>query len=105
MSAATSYLRCTNCGTEANHVVIYAGNLATRIRCTHCGAVTTLDVSDDYLPELGHRIRTKPRRLRPEAADRFASFATSVPVRALTKPLRMAAEFVAVTGSRLRRRR
>jgi hypothetical protein len=105
VSAATSHLRCTSCDTESTHVVVYVGDLATRIRCTRCGALTTLDVSDDYLPELSRRIRTKARRMRPAPGDRLADVAASYPFRALTKPVRIAAELVAVAGSRLRRRR
>ena len=56
MAIQESFLRCTACDQEAEHVVVYAGRFVSEIQCSGCGAVTRLDVSEDYLPDLRQRI-------------------------------------------------
>lgn len=99
-----SFLRCTVCEREAEHEVVYAGRFVTQIVCTGCGAVTRLDVSEDYLPDLADRISTKPRRLAGLFRDDPATSVTSFPGRLLSKPLRMVGEFRDVWAGRTRRR-
>ncbi|WP_058234492.1 hypothetical protein [Devriesea agamarum] len=103
MSIEESFLRCTVCDRVADHVVIYAGRLVTEIKCTGCGAITRLDVSEEYLPDLGDRIRTKPRRLWRRLRRDPGELATSLPRRTLSKPWRMVGEFWAVWRGRRRR--
>lgn len=100
MSVEESYLRCTACDQEAEHVVVYAGRFVSQIQCTGCGAVTRLDVSEDYLPDLRQRISSKPRRLMRRLRRDPGQLATSLPVRTLSKPGRMAQEFRTVWRSR-----
>ena len=59
MAVQESYLRCTACEQESEHQVVYAGRFVSEIQCAGCGAVTRLDVSEDYLPDLRQRISTK----------------------------------------------
>lgn len=100
MAVQESFLRCTACDRDAEHEVVYAGRFVTQIVCTHCGAVTRLDVSEDYLPDLRDRISSKPRRLASVFRDHPLSSATSLPGRLLSKPLRMLDEVRTVHRSR-----
>ena len=102
MAVQESNLRCTVCDREAEHEVVYAGRFVTQIVCTHCGAVTRLDVSEDYLPDLRDRVATKPRRLASVFRDHPLSSTTSLPGRLLSKPLRMADEVLTVHRNRRR---
>lgn len=100
MSVEESFLRCTACEQDAEHEVVYAGRFVSQIRCAGCGAVTRLDVSEDYLPDLRQRISSKPRRLMRRLRRDPGELATSLPERTLSKPLRMAQEFRTVWRSR-----
>lgn len=100
MAVQESFLRCTACDQEAEHVVIYAGRFVSEIQCTGCGAVTRLDVSEDYLPDLRQRISSKPGRLLRRFRSDPGELASSLPVRTLSKPARMVEEFRAVWRSR-----
>lgn len=102
MAVEESFLRCTVCDREAEHEVVYAGRFVTQIVCTHCGAVTRLDVSENYLPDLRDRISSKPRRVASRFRDHPVSSATSLPGRLLSKPRRMADEVAAVWRNRRR---
>ena len=100
MSVQESFLRCTACDQEAEHVVVYAGRFVSEIQCAGCGAVTRLDVSEDYLPDLRQRITSKPGRLMRRLRSDPGELATSLPVRTLSKPRRMVEEFRTVWRSR-----
>lgn len=100
MSVQESYLRCTACDQESEHQVGYAGRFVTEIQCTSCGAVTRLDVSEDYLPDLRQRISSKPGRLMRRLRHDPGELATSLPQRTLSKPHRMLQEFRTVWRSR-----
>lgn len=104
MAVQESCLRCTVCEQEAQHEVVYAGRFVTQIVCTHCGAVTRLDVREEYLPDLAARITSKGRRISEDLRDEPAGLA-ALPVRTLSKPLRMMGEFRDVWRSRARERR
>lgn len=100
MSVEESFLRCMSCGQDAGHEVVYVGRFVTRIECSHCGAQTSLDISEEYLPDLRDRISTKPRRLASRLRDHPLSAAVSMPGRLVSKPLRMLDELRAVRRSR-----
>ncbi|MCT1997546.1 hypothetical protein M3C58_04920 [Brachybacterium muris] len=100
MAVQESFLRCTACEQEAEHQVVYAGRFVSEIQCTGCGAVTRLDVSEDYLPDLRQRISSKPGRLVRRLRTDPGELASSLPVRTLSKPVRMLQEFRAVWRSR-----
>ncbi|MCS6712259.1 hypothetical protein JSY14_09600 [Brachybacterium sp. EF45031] len=100
MSTQESYLRCTVCERETDHVVVYAGRFVSEIVCTTCGARTRLDVSEAYLPDLRHRISTKPVRLLRRLRQDPAELASTLPSRTLSKPWRMLQELRAVQRSR-----
>ncbi len=100
MTVQESYLRCTACEEESEHVVVYAGRFVSEIKCTTCGAVTRLDVSEEYLPDLRRRISSKPRRLLRRLRRDPAEIASSLPGRTLSKPRRMLEELRAVRRSR-----
>ncbi|GAB4096835.1 hypothetical protein [Brachybacterium squillarum] len=102
MAVEESFLRCTACDQEAEHVVIYAGRFVSEIQCTGCGAVTKLDVSDEYLPDLRQRISSKPGRLLRRLRADPGELASTLPVRTLSKPARMVEEFRTVWRSRRR---
>ena len=101
MAVEESFLRCTNCSRDAEHVVVYAGRFVSEIQCTGCGAITRLDVSQEYLPDLRQRITSKPSRLWRRMRRDPAELASSLPGRTLTKPLRMLGELRAVRRSRI----
>lgn len=100
MAVQESFLRCTACEQEAEHQVVYAGRFVSEIQCTGCGAVTRLDVSEAYLPDLRQRISSKPRRLMRRLRRDPGELASSLPRSTLSKPARMAGEFRAVWRSR-----
>ena len=100
MAVQESYLRCTACEQESEHQVVYAGRFVSEIQCAGCGAVTRLDVSEDYLPDLRQRISSKPGRLASRLRSDPGELAASLPVRTLSKPVRMLQEFRAVWRSR-----
>src|SRR5699024_5204253 len=100
MTIQESFLRCTACDQEAEHVVVYAGRFVSEIRCTGCGALTRLDVSEEYLPDLRQRISSKPGRLLRRLRADPGELASSLPTRTLSKPLRMVGEFRTVWRSR-----
>lgn len=100
MAVQESFLRCTACEQEAEHQVVYAGRFVSEIQCTGCCAVTRLDVSEDYLPDLRQRISSKPGRLVRRLRADPGELAISLPARTLSKPARMLQEFHAVWRSR-----
>lgn len=102
MAVQESFLRRTVCERDAEHEVVYAGRFVTQIVCVHCGAVTRLDVSEAYLPDLADRIQTKPRRMAGVFRDDPAASVTSFPGRVFSKPLRMPREVRDVRRSRRR---
>src|SRR5690625_6906376 len=95
MSVQESYLRCIACEQEAEHVVVYAGRFVSEIQCAGCGAVTRLDVSEDYLPDLRQRISSKPGRLMRRLRRDPGELATSLPVRTDRKSTRLNSSHVA----------
>lgn len=103
MAVQESCLRCTVCEREAEHEVVYAGRFVTQIVCVGCGAVTRLDVSEAYLPDLRDRISSKPRRLADGLRDGPWA-AAGLPRRIVSKPVRMVREFLEVWRSRCPRR-
>lgn len=102
MSRQESFLRCTACEEESEHVVVYAGRFVSEIRCTTCGALTRLDVSEDYLPDLRQRVASKPGRLLRRLRRDPAELASTLPRSVASKPRRMLEEFLAVRRSRRR---
>ncbi|MCI9886905.1 hypothetical protein JT358_00310 [Micrococcales bacterium 31B] len=100
MSIEHSQLRCAACNEMTNHTVVYAGRLAAMVVCGGCGASTRLDVSHEYLPDLKHRIATKPMRLRERLRQDPGELARSLPRRTASKPLRLLGEMRAVWDSR-----
>lgn len=104
MTVQESNLRCTACEEDSEHVVVYAGRFVSEIKCTRCGAVTRLDVSEEYLPDLRQRIASKPARLLRRLRRDPGEIAISLPRRTLSKPKRMAEELRTVRRSRRERR-
>ena len=102
MAVEESFLRCTACEQDAAHEVVYAGRFVTQIVCVNCGAVTRLDVRQDYLPDLADRITSKPRRLAGLLRSDPGAM-TTMPRRTVSKPWRMLAEIRTVFGGRGRR--
>lgn len=94
-----SHLRCSHCGTDARHEVVYVGRLVSRIRCEACGHLTELDISHDYLDDLARRIGSKPARMARGMRWEPETF-TGFPRRMASKPLRMMQELIAVARSR-----
>ncbi|MGQ4507235.1 hypothetical protein ACUH9O_07890 [Dermabacteraceae bacterium P13103] len=87
-----SHLRCINCSLPSEHVVVYVGRIVSEVQCTNCGARTRLDVREEYLPDLGERIKSKPKRVWRRLLASPLALMRSLPGHLLTKPLRMLRE-------------
>ena len=90
-------LFCLHCDKETSHTIIYSGRYLHRIKCEKCGTEIELDrkrILETYTADTLERILTKPHRLTEEMRKNLTSFITSLPIRIITKPIRMAKEFI-----------
>lgn len=92
-------LTCASCLTECDHEVHYAGRLVAGFTCSNCGARVQIDVVDDYLPDLGRRLRTKPGRMLRRFRKHPVSYTLTLPVSIATKPLKVVGELRTAMGS------
>ncbi len=92
-------LLCLHCDRETNHTVIYRGKYIHRIKCIECGteiAINSKKILGNYTPEDAGRCVSKPGKALEEMAADLAAFMSSLPVRIITKPVRLAGEFLDV---------
>jgi len=90
-------LFCLHCDKETLHMITYSGKYLHRIRCKECGTEISLDrkrILESYTADTLDRILTKPHRMTEEMRKDLTSFITSLPVRIVTKPIRLAKEFI-----------
>lgn len=92
-------LTCASCLTECDHEVHYAGRLVAGFTCSNCGAHVQINVVDDYLPDLGRRLRTKPGRMLRRFRKHPVSYTLNLPVSLATKPMKVVGELRAAIGS------
>lgn len=92
-------LFCLHCEKETLHTISYSGRYLHRIKCEQCGTEIALDrkrILETYTAETLDRILTKPHRVTEEMRKDLTHFITSLPIRIMTKPIRLAKEFMDV---------
>ncbi len=90
-------LFCLHCDKETLHTITYSGKYLHRIKCEKCGTEIALDrrrILETYTADTLDRILTKPHRLTEEMRKDLTSLITSLPLRIITKPIRLAKEFI-----------
>ncbi|MFI7482254.1 hypothetical protein ACH9EU_07530 [Kocuria sp. M1R5S2] len=85
-------LVCASCFTECDHEMTYAGRLLTSFRCSNCGATVNIRVSEDYIPDVGRRLASKPGRMMRRFRKHPVSYTLSLPRAVATKPREVVAE-------------
>ena len=88
-------LYCARCHRATAHVVAPGTGKLSRVLCVVCGravAVDTLQFMEQYVDGVVRRLLAKPFEITTEFWRSPREFITSLPGRALTKPLRVAAE-------------
>lgn len=92
-------LYCVECERETVHRVIYLDNEIQRIKCNRCQSVFGIDkkkLIENYTVETAEHILTEPFKLNQELKEQGVSFLFSLPRRLLTKPYRVAREFIRI---------
>ncbi len=90
-------LFCLHCDKETLHTITYSGRYLHRIKCEKCETEIALDrrrILETYAADTVHNILTKPHRLTEEMRKDLTAFITSLPIRIMTKPIRIAKEFI-----------
>lgn len=102
-----AYLKCTSCGEDSVHDLLYAGRLLHSSHCTNCGYNIRHgeeDFAEKYLRDLEHRLLTKPSRLARHARHEPIQFALGLPRSLLRQPGKLAREVHIVLADVWRRR-
>ena len=92
-------LLCLHCDTETAHTIIYRGKYIHRIKCDECGtelAISSRRILDTYTSDAIERFLTGSRGINEEMRKDLTLFIAGLPVRIITKPVRMAREFLHV---------
>ncbi len=95
-------LFCLHCDRETLHTIGYSGRYLHKIRCEECGTEIAIDrkrILETYTADTLDRILTKPHRVTEEMRKDLTIFITSLPIRIMTKPIRLAKELMDVVGS------
>lgn len=90
-------LTCLHCDRETSHEMLYRGKYIHRIKCLDCGteiAVNSGRILEKYTSESLEKIFASPNIINEEIRKELARYITSLPVRIVTKPARMAREFL-----------
>jgi len=90
-------LFCLHCHKETLHTVIYRGKYLNKIRCEECKTEIALDrkkILETCTADTIERIFTKPHRMTEEMRKDITHFMISLPIRIITKPVRLAKEFM-----------
>ena len=96
-SKVKTELFCLHCDKETIHTITYSGRYLHKIKCEKCGTEIALDrrrILETYTADTLDRIFTKPHRLTEEMRKDLTVFITSLPIRIITKPIRMAKEII-----------
>jgi len=91
---------CASCLQECDHEVAYAGRLVAAFKCSNCGTQVDIQVADDYLPDVGRRLASKPRRMMRRFRKHPLGYTLSLPRAVATKPLEVLAEVRLAIASR-----
>lgn len=92
-------LLCLHCDSETAHSIIYRGKHIHRIKCLECGtelAINSRRILDKYTSDAIERFFAAPRGINEEMRKDLTLFIAGLPVRIITKPVRMAKEFLDV---------
>lgn len=94
-------LDCPRCGMETCHDVHYVAGLLHWARCTRCDRVWQVSrrlLEERYIRRVPERIVSKPGRMLHEFQREPLPFALSLPLRLMSKPIRVAGELGMVVG-------
>lgn len=92
-------LLCLHCDRETAHNIIYRGKYIYRIKCLECGtelAINSKKILETYTADAIERFLTGSRGINEEMRKDLTLFIAGLPVRIITKPVRMAREFLDV---------
>jgi uncharacterized Zn finger protein len=92
-------LSCLHCDRETPHSIIYRGKYIHKIKCLECGtelAINSRRILDTYTSDAIERFLTRTRGINEEMRKDLTLFIAGLPVRIVTKPVRMAKEFLDV---------
>ncbi len=92
-------LFCLHCDRETSHTIVYMQKYIHRIVCNECGTEIAIDrkkIIETYTSDVIDRVLTKPRRITEEMRKDLTVFITSLPIRIITKPIKMAKEIMDV---------
>ena len=93
-------LVCASCLKECDHEVTYAGRLVAAFRCSNCGTQVNIQVADDYFPDVGRRLASKPRRMMRRFRKHPLGYTLSLPRAVATKPREVLGEVRLAIASR-----
>jgi len=88
-------LLCSNCLEESPFLLTYLGDSLIKMECLKCGYTSKIaseEIHRAFLRDWTERVSTKPLRLACEFERDTLSFCLGLPIRILTKPLRVANE-------------
>ncbi|MFF0989426.1 hypothetical protein [Kocuria nitroreducens] len=93
-------LVCASCLKECDHEVTYAGRLVAAFKCSNCGTQVNIQVADDYFPDVGRRLASKPRRMMRRFRKHPLGYTLSLPRAVATKPREVLGEVRLAIASR-----
>ena len=111
-SSVSVELFCTQCNNFTEHVVSYKNERMESITCQQCNRTTVIwydktippdgekakqhihhhHLSKLYSQEFLNRIMTKPKRMEKELVNDLSVFLVTLPLRIITKPVRLLKE-------------
>jgi len=101
----TSHLRttlfCLHCDRATEHVITYVADKLSTVACEECGTTLSVDrqkLAGRMAADAVERILTKPKRMTEEMRADLARFISSMPIRIVTKPYRLAKEVMDVVS-------
>lgn len=93
-------LVCASCLQECDHEVTYAGRLVAAFKCSNCGTQVNIQVADDYFPDVGRRLASKPRRMMRRFRKHPLGYTLSLPRAVAHKPGEVLSEVRRAIASR-----
>jgi hypothetical protein len=93
-------LVCASCLKECDHEVTYAGRLVAAFKCSNCGTQVNIQVADDYFPDVGRRLASKPRRMMLRFRKHPLGYTLSLPRAVASKPREVLGEVRLAIASR-----
>lgn len=92
-------LHCLHCDRETPHSILYRGKRINSIKCLECGteiAINSSRILEKYTSDAVERFLTATKGINEDMRKDLTCFIMSLPVRIITKPVRMAREFLDV---------